>query len=47
MLATSNSQERDQEEWENLFKAADSRYQLEEIKRPEGAKLDLVIFKWA
>ncbi|KAF4626277.1 hypothetical protein G7Y89_g11881 [Cudoniella acicularis] len=43
MMATSNSQERDQDDWEELFRITDPKFKLEEIKRMEGAKLDLII----
>ncbi|PQE10357.1 hypothetical protein CJF32_00000898 [Rutstroemia sp. NJR-2017a WRK4] len=46
MMATSNSMERDQDDWEELFRSVDARFKLEEVKRMEGAKLDLVVFRW-
>jgi hypothetical protein len=46
MMATSNSMERDQDDWEELFRSADPRFKLEEVKRMDGAKLDLVVFRW-
>ena len=46
MMATSNSQERDQDDWEELFQITDPKFKLEEVKRMEGAKLDLIIVRW-
>lgn len=46
MLAMSNSQERDQEDWEALLRAADARFRLEEVRRIPDAKLDLIIARW-
>ncbi|KAL8751471.1 MAG: hypothetical protein Q9184_006059 [Pyrenodesmia sp. 2 TL-2023] len=46
MLAMSNSQERDQDDWEELLQAADQRFKLEEVKRIPDAKLDMIIARW-
>ncbi|KAL8943120.1 MAG: hypothetical protein Q9211_001108 [Gyalolechia sp. 1 TL-2023] len=46
MLAMSNSQERDQDDWEELLRAADPRFKLEEVKRVPDAKLDMIISRW-
>ena len=46
MMAVNNSQERDQEDWEELFRNVDSRLKIEEIKRMKGAKLDLIVVRW-
>ncbi|EHK97896.1 putative Sterigmatocystin 8-O-methyltransferase [Glarea lozoyensis 74030] len=46
MMATSNSQERDEGDWVELFGVADERFEVEEIKRMEGAKLELIIVRW-
>ena len=46
MFAMSNSQERDQNDWEELFKATDANLKLEEVKRLPDAKLDLIIARW-
>ena len=46
MMATSNSGERDQDDWEELFRATDENLKLEEIRRMKGAKLDLIIVRW-
>ncbi|KAL8776011.1 MAG: hypothetical protein Q9203_003291 [Teloschistes exilis] len=43
MLATSNSEERDQDDWEKLLQDSDPRFKLEEVKRIPDAKLDLII----
>ena len=46
MFATSNSQERDQGDWEQLLRAADPKFKLEEVKRIPDAKLELIIARW-
>ncbi|KAI4270012.1 MAG: hypothetical protein L6R38_007262 [Xanthoria sp. 2 TBL-2021] len=46
MFAMSNSQERDQDDWEELLRAADPRFTLEEVRRIPDAKLDLIIARW-
>jgi hypothetical protein len=46
MMATSNSQERDEDDWKTLLKAADSNLTLEEVRRTPGAKLDLIVARW-
>ena len=46
MLAMSNSQERDEDDWKALLKAANSNFTLEEVRRTLGAKLDLIVAKW-
>jgi hypothetical protein len=46
MMATSNSLERDEEDWKALLAAADARFTLEEVKRTRGAKLDLIVVRW-
>ena len=46
MFATSNSQERDQDDWEELLGATDSKLKLEEVKRIPDAKLDLIVARW-
>ncbi|KAL8652271.1 MAG: hypothetical protein Q9226_004340, partial [Calogaya cf. arnoldii] len=46
MLAMSNSQERDQDDWEVLLRAADPRFKLDELKRLPDAKLDMIIARW-
>lgn len=46
MMATSNSQERDRNDWGELFQTADPKFKLDEVKRMEGAKLDLIIVRW-
>lgn len=46
MFATSNSQERDQADWEELLQAADARFKLEGVNRTPGAKLDLIVARW-
>ena len=46
MFAMSNSQERDQADWEELLQAADPKLKLEEVKRVPDAKLDVIIARW-
>jgi hypothetical protein len=46
MMATSNSLERDEEDWKALLAAADARFTLEEVRRTLGAKLDLIVVRW-
>ncbi|KAF2648949.1 sterigmatocystin 8-O-methyltransferase precursor [Lophiostoma macrostomum CBS 122681] len=46
MLATSNSQERDEGDWKALLEAADLNFTLEEVRRTPGAKLDLIVVRW-
>ncbi|KAF2833327.1 sterigmatocystin 8-O-methyltransferase precursor [Ophiobolus disseminans] len=46
MLATSNSQERDEDDWKALLNTADSNFTLEEVRRTPGAKLDLIVARW-
>ena len=46
MLAMSNSQERDQDDWEELFQATDSKLKLEAVRRIPDAKLDMIIARW-
>jgi hypothetical protein len=46
MMATSNSQERDEDDWKTLLKAAHSDFTLEEVRRTPGAKLDLIVVRW-
>jgi len=46
MMATSNSLERDEEDWKALLAAADANFTLEEVRRTPGAKLDLIVVKW-
>ena len=46
MLAMSNSQERDQDDWEELLRATDPKLVLDEVKRIAGAKFDLIIARW-
>jgi hypothetical protein len=46
MMATSNSKERDEDDWKALLKTADSNFTLKEIRRTPGAKLDLIVARW-
>ncbi|KAL8717030.1 MAG: hypothetical protein Q9225_005693 [Loekoesia sp. 1 TL-2023] len=46
MFAMSNSQERDQDDWEDLLRAADPKFKLEEVKKIPDAKLDMIIARW-
>ena len=46
MFATSNSQERDQGDWEELLRATDPKLKLEEVRRIPNAKLEMIIARW-
>ncbi|KAF2167489.1 hypothetical protein M409DRAFT_66047 [Zasmidium cellare ATCC 36951] len=46
MMAVFNSQERDETEWVELFRKASPRFELEEVRRTEGALLDMIVFTW-
>lgn len=46
MFAMSNSQERDEDDWEELLQAADPEFKLEEVKKIPDAKLDMIIARW-
>lgn len=46
MMAVFNSQERDETEWVELFRKASPRFELEEVRRAEGAMLDIIVFRW-
>ncbi|KAK4500835.1 hypothetical protein PRZ48_009027 [Zasmidium cellare] len=46
MMAVFNSQERDEKEWVQLFKTASPKFELEEVRRTEGAMLDIIVLRW-
>ncbi|KAF7903124.1 hypothetical protein EAE99_012150 [Botrytis elliptica] len=46
MKQIQNARERDQEDWGALVKAADSRYKLQSISRPEGSELAIITLVW-
>ena len=46
MKVCQNARERDGEEWKMLLKLADDRYLLQEIVRPPGAALALIVAEW-
>ncbi|KAL8704965.1 MAG: hypothetical protein Q9201_001911 [Fulgogasparrea decipioides] len=46
MFAMSNSPERDQDDWEELLQATNSKLKLEKVKRIPDAKLDVIITRW-
>lgn len=46
MKAIQNANERDAEEWIALFKQADARFVLDEIKTPPGSALSMISFVW-
>ncbi|KAL8960510.1 MAG: hypothetical protein Q9183_005452 [Haloplaca sp. 2 TL-2023] len=46
MLELHNGKERDEDEWINLFKLADSRFEVVRIFRPKGSRLSLIEAEW-
>jgi len=46
MLQLLNAREREAQEWETLFQQADDRYELVQIRHPEGSSLSLMEFQW-
>ena len=47
MLTLFNSQERDQDEWIDLFHRADERFKFVSMTTPQGANLSTLEFEWA
>ncbi|KAF2236496.1 putative O-methyltransferase [Viridothelium virens] len=47
MLTLFNSQERDEEEWIDLFRRTDQRFRFVGMSTPEGANLSTLEFEWA
>ncbi|KAM7201231.1 S-adenosyl-L-methionine-dependent methyltransferase [Naviculisporaceae sp. PSN 640] len=41
-----NAHERELEDWKNLFKLADPRFEFKSAHRPEGAELSLIVAEW-
>lgn len=46
MFAACNSQERDQNDWEELLRVTDPKLKLEEVRTIPNAKLDMIIARW-
>lgn len=46
MKQIQNGRERDPEDWKMLFELVDQRLQLQEIIRPPGAALALIVAIW-
>lgn len=46
MLAVLNAQERDEEQYRALFKAADERFVLTKILRPKGCRMSIIEAVW-
>ena len=41
-----NAKERDKDDWIQLFRAADPRFQLVQITKPELSELSIIEFRW-
>lgn len=46
MLAVLNAQERDEEEYRALFKAADERFRFKGVLRPKGCRMSIIEAVW-
>lgn len=46
MLELHNAKERDGEEWIELFRVADERFEVVGISRPEGSRLGFIEVVW-
>ncbi len=46
MLTLSNARERDRDDWEALFEAADDRFQFISAYVPEGSSLGIIEVTW-
>ncbi|TQN68224.1 Chlorophenol O-methyltransferase [Colletotrichum shisoi] len=46
MLAVLNAQERDEDEYRELFKAADERYVFKGVMRPKGCRMSIIEAVW-
>ena len=46
MLQLLNSNQRDAEEWQDLFRKADERFEFVGIRKPAGAALSLIEAYW-
>jgi hypothetical protein len=46
MLQIQNSKEREVQDWEILFKEADSRFRFVGVKQPRGSKLAIIEAIW-
>ncbi|CCF44287.1 hypothetical protein CH063_13738 [Colletotrichum higginsianum] len=46
MLAVLNAQERNEDEYRELFKAADERYVFKGVMRPRGCRMSIIEAVW-
>lgn len=46
MLELHNAKERDMDDWNDLFKQADPRFRLENVKKPRGSRLAILEVVW-
>ncbi|KAL8868324.1 MAG: hypothetical protein Q9174_005065 [Haloplaca sp. 1 TL-2023] len=46
MLELCNGKERDKDEWVDLFKLADQRFEVVRVLRPKGSRLSLIEAEW-
>lgn len=46
MLSILNARERDADEWESLFAEADPRFEVQDVKRPNGSNLAIMEAIW-
>ena len=46
MLGIFNSRERDIDEWQSLFREADSRFEFLGVKEPKGSALAIIEARW-
>lgn len=41
-----NAKERDIQAWTELLKKADERFEIRDVKRPEGSQLQIIDVEW-
>lgn len=46
MMTMQNAQERDRDEWINLFNAADERFHFVQVVQPKNSDLAVIEFIW-
>lgn len=46
MLQIQNSRERERQDWEQLFKEADPRFEFLGVQQPAGSKLAFIEARW-
>lgn len=46
MLELHNAKERDRDDWIELFRSADERFEVVKIYQPEGSRLGLIEIVW-